>query len=152
MNAHTANNQMRAPHDLKLTHLAIDQLTEVIPELVGLLEEPRIADVHAHTIYAWFNDIARGDFGAVAVDRIEAALNALCIAHLCMFSYARTGGPGMCMTDLGGALAMRRARDAVAALTVGFHGEAGCDVVLRARHADEQRIRDIGKSIGVSRW
>lgn len=137
--------------DKDLARLALRRLRDLSREILPLLSEPRIGVAQAEQIRIWLADVASGAGDALSMESIEAALTALCIAHLCMFSYARGYGPGMWMTDRGGAVAMRRARDAVGALAVAVHGEDGFDAVLRARAADEQSVREIGRSIGV-RW
>lgn len=138
--------------DKDLARTALQRLSGLSREILPLLSEPRVGVAQAEHIRVWLADVASGAGDALSLERIEMALVALCIAHLCMFSYARGYGPGMWMTDHGGAVAMRRARDAVGALAVALHGEDGLDVVLRAREADEQSVRAIGRQLGVRQF
>jgi hypothetical protein len=147
----TAPTATGPSRDEALARTALQRLRDLGRDVLPLLREPRVGAAQAETIRLWLSDVATGAADALSLERIELALIALCIAHLCMFSYARGAGQGLWMTDRGGAVAMRRARDAAGALAVALHGEDGLDAVLRARAADEQRVRDIGRRLGM-RW
>jgi hypothetical protein len=151
MNAHATFCDDDSVHEPALAILAIERVAALLPDVEMITHEPYIGDAQADTIQIWIDDFADGDECAFMLERFEEVLTAFCVAHLCTFAYARDCGPGLWLTDRGGAVAIRRARDAVAALAVAIHGEPGRALVLRERAADEQRVRDIGRALGV-RW
>jgi len=149
MNAHTTLRDEDPVYDPALAIVAIERIAALLCDVQLITDQSYIGEAQAETIQIWIDDFADGCECAFTLERFEEVLTAFCVAHLCTFAYARDGGAGIWLTDRGGAVTMRRARDAVAALAVAIHGEPGRELVLRERAADERRVRDIGRSIGV---